>query len=368
MEEWLLNTAKMELVNGVSQLFLKRSSRGDIILMIAKVTDDLLMAGSVEYMRWFKDIIGKRFPISKCIVDSTVQFNGCRISKSKHGDIEMSMDAYVTAIPFLFVDRDRRKEQGEKATQKEFKCFRSLAGALVWLGSGTLPQASCFGSLLHQQLLRLSVRHLCDANRIVKEIKDMRPTIRLNKPPQTIVKAQVLSFSDAAFNVTSSRDYGQTGIACGIEYSLSNGPAIYDMITWNSSKQKRVCHSSYGAEIFACTEADDRGFYIRTSMESIMERKLEHTLCVDSNGLYDTITTLHEGHDYRMRQTVQRIRDSFQSKELSRLRWIAGNVNVADARTKRNPLMHRLLSRITVDGVIELPPHDVKEVSSETWV
>ena len=48
IEEWLLNTAEMERVNGMSQLFLKRSSRGDIILMIAKVTDDLLMAGSVE--------------------------------------------------------------------------------------------------------------------------------------------------------------------------------------------------------------------------------------------------------------------------------------------------------------------------------
>ena len=95
---------------------------------------------------------------------------------------------------------------------------------------------------------------------------------------------------------------------------------------------------------------------------------MEHTLCVDSNGLYDNITTLRDGNDYRMRQTVQRIRDFFQSKELSRLRWIPGKVNIADALTKRNPVMHRLLNRIANDGYLEFPPHDIKEVSSETWI
>lgn len=41
---------------------------------------------------------------------------------------------------------------------------------------------------------------------------------------------------------------------------------------------------------------------------------MDHVIIVDSKSLYDTITTLHENRDYRLRQTVQRKRDSFESK------------------------------------------------------
>lgn len=45
-----------------------------------------------------------------------------------------------------------------------------------------------------------------------------------------------------------------------------------------------------------------------------------HYLTVDSKGLFDTIKTLHQCRDYNLKQTVQRIRDSFDSEELDVLR------------------------------------------------
>lgn len=47
-----------------------------------------------------------------------MKFDRCRVSMSRHGDIEMSMDGYMAAIQFLLVDRYRRKEQEEKMTKK----------------------------------------------------------------------------------------------------------------------------------------------------------------------------------------------------------------------------------------------------------
>jgi len=83
--------------------------------------------------------------------------------------------------------------------------------------------------------------------------------------------------------------------------------------------------------------------------------------------LYDTITTLHEGRDYRLRQTVQRIRDSFESEDLNALRWIQGKVNLADALTKRNPQTHRMLNRVARNGLLDLPPHMSLQLNSGTW-
>lgn len=94
---------------------------------------------------------------------------------------------------------------------------------------------------------------------------------------------------------------------------------------------------------------------------------MDHEMIVDSKSLYDTITTLHEGKEYRLRQTVQRIRDSFESHNLNKIRWVQTHANISDALTKRNPRMHRVLNNIFVDGTLQLPAHDSFEVDSISW-
>ena len=101
---------------------------------------------------------------------------------------------------------------------------------------------------------------------------------------------------------------------------------------------------------------------------SIASGDIRHVLLVDSKGLYDTITTLHEGKEYRLLQTVQRRRDSFESRDMDVLRWIPGSVNISDALTKRNPTSHRLMNRICSSGILELPHHRSLELDSSEWV
>lgn len=50
IEEWIINKARFETVRGISQLFLK-NHHGRIEILIAKVTADILMAGSVTCMK-----------------------------------------------------------------------------------------------------------------------------------------------------------------------------------------------------------------------------------------------------------------------------------------------------------------------------
>lgn len=56
----------------------------------------------------------------------------------------------------------------------------------------------------------------------------------------------------------------------------------------------------------------------------------------DSKALFETITTLHQGDEYRIRGTVARMRDYFESRKLKSLRCIPGTENVADVLNKRN--------------------------------
>lgn len=89
---------------------------------------------------------------------------------------------------------------------------------------------------------------------------------------------------------------------------------------------------------------------------------------VDSRGLYDTISSLHNSKEYRLRQTVQRIRDSFEDGDIDVLRWIPGFFNISDEMTKRSPEMSRRINRIATKGFMDLPKHERFELESSEWL
>lgn len=55
-----------------------------------------------------------------------------------------------------------------KANEIKLYAYRKLAGELMWLGSGTLPQASCVASSMMQSLLGLTVDKLVMTNSALK--------------------------------------------------------------------------------------------------------------------------------------------------------------------------------------------------------
>lgn len=50
-------------------------------MLLAKVTDDLLLAGNIDIMKDFIKKLTERFKVSKAILDGPIDFNGCRIEQ-----------------------------------------------------------------------------------------------------------------------------------------------------------------------------------------------------------------------------------------------------------------------------------------------
>lgn len=74
-----------------SQLFVKRRDDGSIKILLAMVTDVLLLAGSEEAMRDFVAQVSPQFKVCKTIVNSTIKFNGCQIVQDEEGTIRIDM-------------------------------------------------------------------------------------------------------------------------------------------------------------------------------------------------------------------------------------------------------------------------------------
>lgn len=142
IECWITEEAGLKRVQSISQIYTKRRADGSLAMLLAKLTDDLLLPGPVFKLNLCAKLIKSRFAAGKVVINSTVMFNGFR-SPNINVDIEILIQKYPDKIkPAQNTPKSTRPS--EAASSGEVHDFRRSSGELVWLGSGTLPQAAYF--------------------------------------------------------------------------------------------------------------------------------------------------------------------------------------------------------------------------------
>lgn len=368
VEDWMLEKYNMQRVFGVDQLFARRRPDGNIVLLVAKVVDDFFMAGDLLEINHFSEHIDAAFKLGATSVDLHLKFLGCDINILDDGSVDLSMADYLDRIRPIQVSRERRSGPHDLVNDRERSEYRSLAGTLLYLGQAVLPQACLVASKIQQRLGMLKVAHLVDANEMLAELHKLKPRL-VYRNPGNITNVIISTLSDASHGA-SDEIYGQSGVLCGLKITnATNSAPFFHAVSWTSHKQRRVTYSSFGAEILAAASGDDRGFDFKMSLSSLFPQKpVKHQLLIDSKALFETITTLHQTDDYRLRKTVARIRASFESQELNVVHWIPGTENYADVLTKRNLPLSKRLNDLLNCGIWDVREVRGAALDSETWV
>lgn len=91
-EDWITIDGIHDKLSGVDQLFVRRDNNGSVTLMLAKVTDDLMMVGKREVLDEFLGALNKRFPIRHSVIHETIRFYGFLIMKESTVDVFISME------------------------------------------------------------------------------------------------------------------------------------------------------------------------------------------------------------------------------------------------------------------------------------
>jgi hypothetical protein len=180
-----------------------------------------------------------------------------------------------------------------------------------------MPQARFAASHLQQRPTYLQVSDLCEANDIMRNLRSLKAEIRFQNP-STTARVSVLAYSDAAHSGT----YGQCGYLAGLSIHQLGGTMLYVNADWHSASLKRFAFSSTGAEILADANAADRGLALIAIVRQFASapKHVLSELTLDS-GTLDTMASLHERRDFRIRPTVCRLRDVFSSGEINIMRW-----------------------------------------------
>lgn len=345
IEQWLTEMGFIMNV-GMPQLFLLRDGNKEISVILVKVVDDLLITGDASAVNYFLEELQKRFKVGRIVRDRTMIFNKLHIELHPDKSISFNMYEFLNSIKPITIDRERKKDINARCTPQEASDLRRLCGELNYIGHGVLPPACHSASELLQRSATLTIADIIFANSNLKSLQKLNAKVMYRHTHTLPQFYQYLTFADASLGKTV---YGQTGYLSGIYFHDNQD---FYPIDWTSHKQSRITFSSMGAEILAGAYSADRGSLLHASIQELYLHKFKglFELVVDSFGLYGTVTTLREGKDYRLRPTVARLRDSFESGEMDRIRWIPGSKNLADSLTKYNSQARLLLNEVMMDG------------------
>lgn len=97
VEEWMEDNGVYQ-VHGMPQIFVERRLDGSIVLVIAKVVEDFLIAGLPESLRSFHDVISRRFQVGPFVESADLVFNRLHIHQDKDFSITVSMAEYLEKL------------------------------------------------------------------------------------------------------------------------------------------------------------------------------------------------------------------------------------------------------------------------------
>lgn len=108
----------------------------------------------------------------------------------------------------------------------------------MWLGGGVSQQASFIAAFLKQRTSLLKVKHIKEANKLLKQLKAL-PNELLHRKRYGKEITVIYYFSDPSFSINAEQEYGQTGVIVGIIIP-SDTPHVYHIMDLSCQQQRII--------------------------------------------------------------------------------------------------------------------------------
>jgi len=371
---WLLLTAAYGLVNAnakwqkqsdevlrgngflqcvhVPQLFYSKKDN-ELCMLAVKVVDDILFAGDNKSVRKVVKSIESSYSLGTVVYGpGTFLFYGLIIAQDDDMSITIHGDEKLNALQSYPLSRTRRKEVSDALSAIELKAFRSTNSSLGWLGIAASPFCSFYSSYLQQKGANPTVQDIIAQTNILRVLKKLGTSISYKRPDTgKEFVPRIVMFADAS----RKSDTGQLCYVGGLMLGDLNSDATFHTISWASHKSKRPVKSIGTAEIYAAGESIDEGKMLCHAYQKLFNADIKLWIIVDSKDLFTTLSTCRNAMDRSIRGDVSVIRYEFETKNVDRMIWVPGKLNLADACTKENsPLAESLqlmmyTSKISMD-------------------
>ena len=124
-----------------------------------------------------------------------------------------------------------------------------------------------------------------------------------------------------------------------------------NIVHWSLVKCKRVTRSVLASELYGMAHGYDIGAAIKSTVDKVLQTNLPLILCTDSKSLYDCLVRLGTTAEKRLMVDVMCLRQAYERRQITEVKWIDGEANPADAMTKGKPCvaLQRLIDTNQID-------------------
>ncbi|KHJ34219.1 hypothetical protein EV44_g3468 [Erysiphe necator] len=127
-----------------------------------------------------------------------------------------------------------------------------------------------------------------------------------------------------AFHANNRDMSSQIGYAIVI---VDNNNTV-NLLHWSSFKYKRIILFFLASELYAMVHGFDMGIAIKTTICAILGRQIPMYLYTDSHSLYECISKLGTTQKKKLMIDILCLRESYERKEITELRWIATQIQL----------------------------------------
>jgi len=331
------------------QLF-NKFENSKLVAQVSGHIDDLKAAGDDPVIDSLLADLERRCDKLK-VVRGDFEHVGIMHARQGDGSYELHQNHYVAQLHPLALD-DVTEDDNDKEAPDHLKGpYVSLVCAMAWV-IVTSPVVAVYIGALQRRLKGPLVRHLRDANRVLRYLKLRKPKLvykKLKLPLRLVV------VSDSAFTALDKEGLALRGcFVLLVDSSFGEnrlGGAVH-ILEFMSRKQAHVCRATFSAEMFALLDALGTALKVSTcleeaitgpqSAEQLAKRQEDGKLTlplhavIDAKSLFDTVANSKAAHatEEHLVIHVLKIKEFIRRKLIKFLWWADTRDMVADGLTK----------------------------------
>lgn len=327
--------------------------------LVGMQTDDTLFLGSQSFTNKEEAALQQaKFmakPITSLSPDEPLRFNGCTLI----------MDTKLNCLHM------RQKGQGARLATIDIndpECqqrYVEQRARGAYISSICQPEA-CFDLSTAAQVQQPTAE---DIKRLSKRIQwQMDHQDRgLTMVPLDLSTAKLMVFTDGSFanNGDYSSQIGYITMLVNEDFKGDHFTIRGNVLHYTSVKSKRVARSTLASEILGMMAGFDTTVSLATTLGLITTAlnvpDIPIVICTDSYSLYECLIKLGMTIEKRLMIDVMALRESYERREISEIRWVNGKDNPADAMTKATPngALETLITTnelmVRVEGYVQRP-------------
>ena len=313
-----------------SGFFFFHNEKGELEGMIGVHVDDFISCGTERFNKEILPKVLEAFQIGKSESNSFL-YTGFMLKQDNQG-ITLDQEKYVEGVKIPHLEAKRMSQTTEKMNPEELTILRQMTGATNWTVRATRPDLQFEMIDSSTKMQAGTIADLKAARKTLIKLKDVAK-VRI-ADLGNFKDVEIWSFTDASFgNLNDGVNSTQGYILFLVNPKTGNCAPI----EWKANKIQRVANSTLTAETMSLTAGTDAAIATRWFLRELLgnQYQLPIIAIIDNNDAFAAVHSATDVGERRLRREIGMVKQWISQKEIEKLVWVPGDLQLADILTKK---------------------------------